>query len=238
MPQPKQDESALQKNRDFFADNDGYKRIQGELEHYRFIALSAAEAVQGARRLLDIGNGGIFVFPIDQIEEVVAIDVFVEEGFSQRYPKVRWLQMSALDMSFHEEFDTVTEVNTLHHIIGSTVRETYRNLDRFFQGAYAALSPNGRLILLESTVPVWFLAPYKVAFAAFVKIWPLKHPPTFQFHYRDLLHCAESKGFELREFCWIPKTSDILAFGRRVKPWMTPIRTAKMIFVKRPYASR
>ena len=88
-------------------------------------------------------------------------------------------------------------------------------------------------MLLESTVPRWFLIPYKLIFPLLVRFWPLRHPPTFQFHYRDLLRHAEINGFELREFCWIPKTSDVLAFGWRVKSWMSPIATAKMIFVKR-----
>jgi hypothetical protein len=37
----------------------------------------AAEEVKTARRILAIGNGGIFIFPIDYIPRVEAIDLFV-----------------------------------------------------------------------------------------------------------------------------------------------------------------
>jgi SAM-dependent methyltransferase len=227
-----QNGKAFARNQSFFTDNDSYKRSQQHLETYRFIAMSAAEAVKGTRRLLDVGNGGVFIFPIGDIPEVVAVDIFVEDSFAARYPTVKWIQASALEMSFENEFDTVIEINTLHHIIGSTVRQTYTNLDTFFKNTRRALEPGGRFVVIESTVPRWFLTPYKAVFPALVKLWPLSHPPTHQFHFRDLLNTARANTFELEEFCWIPKTSDILALGFRVKPWMTPIRIAKMIFVK------
>lgn len=232
MSSSQQTKLAAEKNRDFFAENDDYKSIQGELEHYRFIALSASDAVRGARRLLDIGNGGVFIYNIEGIPRIVAIDIFVEPSFSQRYPGVIWREMSALDLAFDREFDTLIEINTLHHIVGANVQANYANLASFFSGAYRSLEPGGTLVLIESTVPKWFLTPYKWIFPLFTRFWPFKHPPTFQFNYRDLLKAGADSGFDLREFCWVPKTSDVLAFGVRVKSWMSPIQTAKMVFVK------
>jgi len=227
-----QNSKAFAKNQSFFTDNDSYKQSQQQLETYRFIAMSAAAAVKGTRRLLDVGNGGVFIFPIDDIPEVVAVDIFIEDSFAKRYPTVKWIQASALEMNFENEFDTVLEINTLHHIIGSTVRQTYKNLDTFFKNSRRALEPGGRFVVMESTVPRWFLIPYKAIFPALVRLWPLSHPPTYQFHYRDLLSAARANNFELGEFCWVPKTSDVLTLGFRVKPWMTPARMVKMVFVK------
>jgi len=228
----RQHQKALTKNQLFFADNDVYKQSQRSLETYRYIGMSAAEALRGTRRLLDVGNGGLFAFPIDGIPEIVAVDVFVEESFRERYPAVKWVQASALDVTFDREFDTVVEINALHHIVGSGVTQTYRNLETVFRNFWRALEAGGRLVIIESTVPSWFLFPYKAIFPLLLTLWPLTHPPTFQFHYRDLLRVARANGFDLQEFCWVPKTSDILTLGFRVRPWMTPIRIAKMIFVK------
>ncbi len=227
-----QNEKSFTKNQKFFANNESYKRQQNELELYRFMKMSATHETSGARRLLDIGNGGIFLFPIDHISEVEAIDIFVEKDSKIRYPRVKWKQMSALDMHFDRPFDTVIAINTLHHIIGDTVSATYANLDKVMIQIGKVLEPNGKFILLESTVPMWFLAPYKLIFQLLIRIWPLHHPPTFQFHFRDILAAAKMAGFDLQEFCWIPKTSDVLTMGFRVKPWMTPIQVGKFIFVK------
>ena len=118
-----------------------YKSNQAELEIYRFMAMSAARETRHSQRLLDIGNGGVFTFPIAHIPEVVAIDVFVEEDFKTRYPTVEWQQMSALDMHFERPFDTIIEINTMHHIIGDSVRGTYDNLDRLMAAVAANLAP-------------------------------------------------------------------------------------------------
>lgn len=229
-----QSTKSVAKNQDFFADNDLYKRLQSELELYLFIAKSAAHETAHARRLLDIGNGGVFIFPIGHIPDVEAIDIFVEEDFKTRYPTVKWTQMSALDMHFDRPFDTTIAINTLHHVIGDTVKTTYENLDKIMGEVARNLEPNGRFILLESTVPAWFIAPYKLIFALLVKCWPLKHPPTFQFHFRDIFAAAEKAGLQLEEFCWIPKTSDLMTLGFRVKLWMSPIQMGKFVFSKRP----
>ena len=229
-----QNTKSVAKNQDFFADNDYYKTLQGELELYQFIAKSAAHETATAQRLLDIGNGGVFIFPIAHIPEVEAIDIFVEEDFKKRYPTVRWSQMSALDMHFDRPFDTAIAINTLHHVIGDTVKATYQNLDKIMEEVSRNLEPNGRFVLLESTVPAWFIGPYKLIFKWLVQLWPLKHPPTFQFYFRDILAAADKAGLVLEEFCWIPKTSDFMSLGFRLKPWMSPIQMGKFIFRKRP----
>lgn len=233
MENSTQSAKSVTKNQDFFANNDLYKSLQSELELYQFIAKSAAHETTRARRLLDIGNGGVFIFPIDHIPEVEAIDIFVEEDFRIRYPTVKWSQMSALDMNFDRPFDTAIAINTLHHVIGNSVKSTYANLDRIMKEVARNLEPNGRFILLESTVPAWFIAPYKVLFPLLVRIWPLQHPPTFQFYFQDILASAQRAGLTLDEFCWIPKTSGFMTLGFHVRPWMSPIRMGKFVFSKK-----
>jgi len=226
----KQNASSLLKNANWFADNDFYKNTLQQLELYRFITLAAAHETAGTKALLDIGNGGVFEYPISHIGRVVAIDVFVEASFSERYPSVDWRAVSALDMQFAEHFDTVLAVNTLHHIVGNSVRATYANLGRFMERAACSMTPAGKLVVIESTMPRWFVKPYSLVFPLVLKLWPLSHPPTFQFHYRDILKAAETAGFTLKEFTWIPKTSDFMFLGFRITRWMAPIRVGKFVF--------
>lgn len=231
--QTKQHHLAELLNQQFFKDNDSYKSIQNKLEHYQFIAKSAAHEVKYVKCLLDIGNGGIFIYPIDHIPSVTAIDLFIEEDLKNRYPDVIWLQRSALNMQFDQQFDAVIEINTLHHVVGDSVANTYKNLDTIMEQASKAMENGGKFILLESTVPKWFLFFFKIIFPLLLLMWPLKHPPTFQFHYRDILAAAKKAGFQLEEFCWIPKTSDILQLGYRVKGWLSPVQVGKFVFTKK-----
>lgn len=228
----KQHDLAESLNQQFFKDNEAYKSIQNELEHYQYVAKSAAHEMKGATSLLDIGNGGVFIYPIDTIPQVTAIDIFIEGDFKERYPFVEWLQMSALDIKIDKLFDTVIEINTLHHVVGETVAATYENLDKIMEQVSRVMEENGKFVLLESTVPKWFLRSYKFIFPWLLKIWPLKHPPTFQFHYSEIIAAAKRAGFQLEEFCWIPKIGDILQFGVRVKGCFSPVQVGKFVFTK------
>jgi SAM-dependent methyltransferase len=233
-PEVGQNQEALRKNADFFAENEWYKSNQDRLEHYRLVAQSAAHEVEAAQRLLDVGNGGLFIFPIDHIAEVEAVDVFVEDSFVQRYPKVRWRAMNILDLDDRDRFDTIIAINCLHHVVGDTVRQSYDNLSRILAVAFQALEGGGKLVLLESTVPAWFSVIYKPIYPFLLKIWMLKHPPTFQYHFRDIQHAASSAGLEQVEFAWIPKIGNIMTLGFEVPAWMSPVRIGKFVFRKPP----
>jgi len=231
-PSTGQNQQALRKNTDYFSDNDWYKSNQKELEVYQLIAQSATHEVETAERLLDIGNGGVFVFPLDRINQVEAIDLFVEESFAQRYPKVRWRQMSALDLTDQEQFDTVIAINCLHHVVGDDVGQCFHNLSRIMAAVFQALQPGGKLVLIESTVPAWFSVIYKPIYPVLLKIWMLKHPPTFQYHFREIQRAALKAGFEQAEFAWIPKIGNIMTLGFQIPGWVSPIRIGKFVYRK------
>ncbi|HTD17802.1 MAG TPA: class I SAM-dependent methyltransferase [Chthoniobacterales bacterium] len=227
-----QHEEALRKNAAFFADNDWYKSNQSRLETYRLIADAAAHEVESAQTLLDIGNGGVFIFPIDRVPHVEAVDVFVEESFSHRYPNVTWRAMNILDFDDQERFDTIVAINCLHHVVGSDVGQCYRNLARIFLVVFRALQPGGKLVLIESTVPAWFLKVYKPLYPFLLKVWPLSHPPTFQYNFREIHAAAVEAGFQRVELAWIPKIGNIMTLGFEVPGWVSPIRIGKFVYRK------
>lgn len=227
-----QNAQALEKNASFFADNDWYKSTQNRLETYRLIAESAYHEVKNAKRLLDIGNGGIFIFPIEQIPHVEAIDVFVEESFINRYPTVKWRAMNVLELADENRFDTIIAINCLHHVIGNSVAQCYENLNRILEAIARAVEPGGKVVLIESTVPGWFLWFYKLFFPILLKWWPLRHPPTFQYHFREIQGAAKRAGLTQAEFALIPKVSNIMTLGLEVPGWISPIRIGKFVFRK------
>ena len=220
------------KNAEFFAENDWYKSNQSRLEMYRLIAEAAAQEVRTAKSILDIGNGGIFIFPIDHIPLVEAIDLFVDESFSARYPEVHWRKMSVLDLEDRDRFDTIVMTNCLHHVTGRNVTQCYQNLRRILEVTLRALQPAGKLVVIESTVPDWFLTIYKLIFPTLLKFWPLSHPATFQYHYRDIDRAADAAGFKRGTTTWIPKIGNIMTLGLELPAWLTPIQVGKFVYRK------
>jgi SAM-dependent methyltransferase len=209
-----------------------YKTNQERLETYRLIAEAAAHEVEAAERLFDIGNGGVFIFPIDHIPHVEAIDLFVEESFAQRYPKVHWRAMNILDLNDRDQFDTVIAINCLHHVVGNNVDQCYRNLSRILTVVFQALQTGGKFVLLESTVPAWFSAIYEPLYPLFLKIWRLKHPPTFQYYFREIHQAPVHAGFHRVEMAWIPKVGNIMSLGFEVPGWLSPIQMGKFVYRK------
>ena len=224
--------ATIRKNVDFFAENDWYRSNQGRLATYRLIAESAAHEVKKANRILDIGNGGIFAFPIDHISRVEAIDLFVDKTFSIRHPDVHWRKMSVLDLKDEDEYDTIIAINCLHHVIGRNVAQCYENLTRIFEVTFRALQQGGKLVVIESTVCGWFLKMYKPIFPVLLKLWPLSHPPTFQYHYREIERAADSAGFRPGKTTWIPKTGNIMTLGAELPARLMPIRVGKFVYMK------
>ena len=80
--------------------------------------------------------------------------------------------------------------------LAENVAQCYQNLSRIFEVTFRALQPEGKLVVIESTVPDWFLTMYKLIFPVLLKVWPLSHPATFQYHYRDIDRTAEAVGFQ------------------------------------------
>jgi hypothetical protein len=232
-----QSNAAIRKNADFFAGNDWYKSNQGRLETYRLIAESAAHEVKTAHRVLDIGNGGIFIFPIDHIPRVEAIDLFVDQSFSDRHPDVLWRKMNVLDLKDEDKYDTIIAINCLHHVIGKNVAQCYENLARIFEVTFRALQPEGKLVVIESTVFNWFLTIYKPLFPILLKLWPLNHPLTFQYHCGDIDRAADTAGFRPGNTTWIPKLGNIMTLGVELPAWLTPIRVGKFVY-RKPWRSR
>jgi SAM-dependent methyltransferase len=140
--------------------------------------------------------------------------------------------MNILDLNDRDRFDTVIAINCLHHVVGNNVAQCYHNLSRILATIFQALETGGKLILLESTVPAWFSAIYKPLYPLLLKIWPLKHPPTFQYHFREIQQAALQAGFERVELAWIPKIGNIMTLGFEVPGWLSPIRIGKFVYRK------
>jgi hypothetical protein len=97
-------------------------------------------------------------------------------------------------------FDTIIEINTLHHISGDSVPMTYANLERFFAAAACNLEPNGKAVLIESTVPRWFLRPYKLIYPALLKFWPCHIRRRFNFIFATFWTVPRAKAWNSLNF--------------------------------------
>lgn len=236
--QEAQSEKSREKNRSFFAANAGYQTAVHELDSYANMPAAINAELAGINRLIDIGNGGVFLYDTHRVREVVAYDLFFDEASAGGAPppdNVVLKAGSALALPEPDNScDGVLMVMLLHHVIGATVAQSHANLGGCIREAARILRPEGRLIVVESCVPVWL---YRMERAGFRVARPvveasLKHPMTFQYT-REVVEERLRGAFPTVRTTEIPLGRYVIQLGFRFPAWLTPVRVWKFVALKR-----
>ncbi len=218
-----QDVHAAAQNREFFAHDERYARRNARLAITRNTRDVLNSQVEGARRVLDVGNGGVFDYDTSLAAEIVAVDLFLDELPPERFPaNVVVRRGSALALPEH----VVLLSYVIHHLVGENAHDVDANAVRAVVEATRVLEPGGRLVVVESCVPRWFHWFERRVFALLRWLSTtrvMQHPPTLQ------LPAARLAGI-LRQHLdtvtveRIPAGWAMLQFG---VPWPTPLTPAR-----------
>ena len=215
---------AAQENAAYFADNaEQYTAWLATIDTYRLQGAAITRELTGARRLVDIGNGGAFDYDPSVVDEIVAVDLFAPE---QTLPQnVRFVQGSALKLPLADEScDTVLIVMLLHHLVGDDRAALEQNARRALAEAYRILEPGGRVVLVESCVPPWFLAVEPLLVRPLARLAATRgHPPTFQLS-AAVVTSLVVETFGSCEAERMPMGRWIVQLGRRWPVALTPAR--------------
>jgi SAM-dependent methyltransferase len=223
---------SVARNAEFFA-RDTYSRQADRLDSHARIRAALSRDLAGTRRLLDVGNGGVFEYDPAVAEEVVAVDLFLDEEGGGPYPdNVTVRRGDALALSEEPgSFDVVLEAFLYHHLAGERAADSVANVRTALAEAERMLAPGGRLVIAESCVPEWFYAVERVLFRPLraLAATPLLggHPATLQLP-AALLEELVAERFELERSEQIPLGRWVTQFGRRWPTRLTPV-TAYLI---------
>ena len=219
-------------NAAWFDDNDLYIANQSKLEHYRHCRLCVERELRGVGRLLDVGNGGFFNYDTALVAHATAVDLFLKDGPGP-LPNTAFKSGSLLDLPFGEgSFDAILLQNVFHHVTGRTVKENYQNLRRGMRELHRCVHPEGKVVIVESTVPLWFNLFERLAYGPALKIKRGGHPVTFQFTPEEMVREAGAAGFRIEEYVLIPKGPWVLQFGHKWPSCLTPVRVVKLVLRK------
>ena len=129
-----------------------------ELDTYRLIREAVTREVAGTGRLLDVGNGGVFDYDTTQVEEIVAVDLFLDQLPASHFPpNVTPRKGDALALDEPDgSYDVVLEALLYHHLVGTRPSDSIVNIRSAIAEAERVLRPGGRLVVAESCVPAWF----------------------------------------------------------------------------------
>ena len=221
---------SVQANVAFFREqHDSYRANIKGLETYARIRKCINQAIAGAKRVVDIGNGGVCDYDTELVGEITAIDLFFDD-MPPAYvipENVTLKKGSALELAEPDDsFDCAVMVMLIHHLVGKDVKECIENLRRALREAHRVLRPGGILIVSESCVAPWFYLFERLVFPLVAPVLArmTKHPATIQYP-PQMLRAEIERVFgypvEMEE---IPCGTWILQYGRRFPSALTPAR--------------
>jgi len=220
-------------NIEWFNENDHYMENQAGLECYQHIKRIVEREVRGVKNLLDVGNGGFFNYDTGLAEHVTAVDLFLKDGPGPT-PNSTFREGSFLNLPFPDEmFDCVLEQNVFHHVTGHSVAENHSKLRRCMTEMYRCLEPEGKAVIIESTVGPLFYLFETLAFRPALFFKRGGHPVTFQFTPKQIIRCALGCGLEVEEFTYIPRGAFLLQMGYKWPSVLTPARPIKLVLKRR-----
>ena len=224
-------------NAEFFA-GEAHGRDVAELDTYLRIGAALNRELVGIRRLLDVGNGGVFEYDTRLVGEIVAVDLFLDRLPASRFPpNVTPRTGDALEL--HEadaSYDAVLHALHYHHPVGADPEAMVANVRAAIAEADRVLEPGGRLIVAESCVPGWFYPVERALFRPLVLAarTPLLggHPAVIQLPF-GLLVDLVGEQLAIESAYQVPIGRWITQFGRRWPTALTPAR-AHVVVGRKP----
>ena len=226
---------SVARNSEFFA-RDTYNRHAERLDSHRLIREALTRELAGTNRLLDVGNGGVFEYDPAVVNEVVAVDLFLD-GTGDYPANVTARRGDALALT--EEpgaFDVVLEAFLYHHLTGRRPADSIANVRRAISEAARMIVPGGRLVIAESCIPRTL---YPLERALYVPLRLLAatrllggHPATLQLPI-GVLRALVAEQLSVERSEEIPLGRWVTQFGRPFPAALTPVR-AHLIVARKP----
>src|SRR5438067_9037107 len=124
-----QDTASAAKNARFFGANKRYAQHVGSLETYRQIRRTIDGEIAGARRLLDVGNGGVFDYDASLAQHLVAVDLFLAGRRAGLDDHITLRRGDALALEEPDAaYDVVLDSLLFHHLVGTDQESTLANI--------------------------------------------------------------------------------------------------------------
>jgi SAM-dependent methyltransferase len=222
-----QDVASVAKNARYFDTNKRYGERVGSLDTYKHIRDAIDRQIVGARRLLDVGNGGVFDYDTDLAEQIVGVDLFLDGTPSPLGKNVVLRRGDALALDEPAgTYDRVLEISVLHHLVGADPDSTLVNIRRAVGEAHRVLVPGGRLVVMESCVSARAFMVERRLFGALRQLArtpAMSHPATLQFPAATIAEVIRVRFGDVA-VAPIPVGRWIIQFGLRFPTVLTSAR--------------
>ncbi|MCI9480678.1 MAG: class I SAM-dependent methyltransferase [Lachnospiraceae bacterium] len=194
----------------------------------KFINKAMEQTGSDGKTVLDIGNGGVINYNHRNLKKLVCADLSISTKAINRYAEcinISFCEANMLDLSQWQEntFDVIIVQTVIHHLAGKTLRQTELNVEKGLRECMRILKPGGQLLIVESTVKVWFeylerwFYPLMQLFFRMIKF-----DTVYQFSSKRLWQFINTMGFDIMEHEEIKMDKYIWLCRKKVLTKLTP----------------
>jgi len=179
-----------QKNRAYFDNiSEKYKKAQLSWQVIYDQLHKILEPLVKGKLILDIGNGGVFVYDTNLPKEVIAFDISPKMLEKINDPNVKKIVGDAKNLNniSDNSCDYILYILSIHHIHGKSYKESIEILDKVLIAAKNKLKAGGSVIILEPCVNKLIYAVQKALFPVTRKILTILGSPMIFFYNRKIL---------------------------------------------------
>jgi len=207
-------------------------------EFYRNAAAFIDVALSGCKDVLDIGNGGVINYDFAHLARLDCADLSLSQTAVKRYASYDHIAFFASDIFDLKEiddntYDAVIVQAVLHHLAGSTRKQTDQNVLRALSSCMRVLKPGGRLLIVESVVPRSFELIERLFYPLMQLFFKLcKFGAVYQYSAHSLGRLIQREGYAIMESAPIALDRYVWVMRRKIPTALTPCR-AVWLFLKK-----
>lgn len=186
--------------------------------------------LQAGAVVADIGNGGVINYKFDNLKRLDCIDLSLSKSAIKKYENSSNVVFKCgnilhLNEVQNETYDRVIVQCVIHHLAGQDFLTTQNNTIRAIHECMRILKPDGKLLIVESTVVPWFEKVERALYGIMQLFFKLIHFDTvYQFSAPSLIALISSQNFNIKSTQMIEIGKYMWLLKHKVPNKITPCR--------------
>lgn len=178
----------------------------------------------------DIGNGGVINYKYENLKRLDCIDLSTSKSAIEKYKdalNIKFKRGNILHMSDieNETYDCVIVQCVIHHLAGEDFYATKRNTVNAINECMRILKPNGKLLIVESTVVPWFEKVERCLYGLmqwFFRV--IRFDAVYQYSAPSIIRLIRSQGLKITDTQMIEIGKYMWLLKHKVPNKLTPCR--------------